>query len=232
MTPDAIVTGLLAALFSTLAVWLAFRQTVKGLQAQLQNEKSAIRDLESQLHQRQSEAAADRNRLELEHQERTKAIRSSAFEEGRQLGLAEGQRDHVTELTKQQESYAQRIALEREQVARETREKTRAEFEMQAKLYDVTVRPFVKVDMVKGLFKDEELVEAGYQYQLLVNGIPAFQPSVVIEETRRSSKVNEENISALLQVAERAARTAAELYLGAGAAAAKLGPAIVRRLVK
>jgi flagellar biosynthesis component FlhA len=232
MSPDAIVTGVLVALFSALAAWLAFRKTIKILESQLQHEKSEVRDLEGRLHQQQREAAAERNRLELEHQERGKAIRSSAFEDGRQLGLAEGQREHVTELTKQQESYAQRIAQEREQVARETREKTRAEFEMQAKLYDVSVRPYLNIDKVKGLFKDEELVEAGYQYQLLVNGIPAFQPSVVIEETRRSSKVNEENIKALLQVAERAAKAAAELYLGAGAAAAKLGPAIVRRLAK
>ena len=103
---------------------------------------------------------------------------------------------------------------------------------MQGKLFDVSVRPYLKVQNSKGLFKDQDIIEAGYQYQLLVNGIPAFQPSVIVEETRRSSKVNEENVKALLQVAERAAKAAADLYLGAGASAAKLGPAIIRRITK
>lgn len=141
-------------------------------------------------------------------------------------------RGHVAELTALQTTFAQRLATDRDETARDTRERTRAEFEMQVKLYDVSVRPYLKVDTVKGLFKDEEQVEAGYQYQLLVNGIPAFQPSVVIEETRRSSKVNEENINALLQVAERTAKAAAELYLGAGASVGKLGPAIIKRITK
>lgn len=232
MNLDVIVAVTFAALVAGLIAWLTFRHRLQAADARLQREKSAVRDLEAQLHEQHREAAAERNRLELEHIERGKAIRTSAFEEGRQLGLAEAQREHVTELTEQQVSYATRLAAEREQVARETREKTRAELEMQAKLFDVSVRPYVKTDKVKGFLKDDELIEAGYQYQLLVNGIPAFQPSVVIEETLRSSKVNEENVKALLQVAERAARTAAELYLGAGAAAAKLGPAIVKRLTK
>jgi hypothetical protein len=232
MTSESIAAAVISTLATATIVWLAIRRQLRAEEAQVLQLKSMVRDLEAQLHQQQREAAAERNRVELEHQERSRALRASAFEEGRQLGLAEAQRERVTELTAQQAAFVQRLAVEREEVARDTRERTRAEFELQAKLFDVSVRPYLKVDKVKGLLKDEEVIEAGYQYQLLVNGIPAFQPSVIIEETRRSSKVNEENLNALLQVAERAAKTAVELYLGAGASAVKLGPAIIRRIVK
>jgi hypothetical protein len=232
MNPESIFAAVISALGSASILWFVVRRQLRDEEAQVLEQKSMVRDLEAQLHRQQREAASERNRLELEHQERSRSLRASSFEEGRQLGIAEAQRERVTELTAQQATFAQRLAAEREEVARDTRERTRAEFELQAKLFDVSVRPYLKVDKVKGLLKDEEVMEAGYQYQLLVNGIPAFQPSVIIEETRRSSKVNEENLNALLQVAERAAKTAVELYLGAGASAAKLGPAIIRRIVK
>jgi len=232
MNSESIVAAVISAIAAASIVWFALRRQLQAEEAQVMQQKGMVRELEAQSHQQVREAAAERNRLELEHQERIRALRASTFEEGRQLGLAEAQRAHVTELTAQQATFAHRLATEREEAARETRERTRAEFELQAKLFDVSVRPYLKVDKVKGLLKDEEVVEAGYQYQLLVNGIPAFQPSVIIEETRRSSKVNEENLKALLQVAERAAKSAVELYLGTGASAAKLGPAIIRRIVK
>jgi hypothetical protein len=232
MNPEAIAASVVSALVAATIVWLAIRRQLRAEEAQVQQQKGLFRDLEVELHEQQRQSAAERNQAEIDHQERSKVVRATAFEEGRQLGLAEAQREHVTELTTQQVKYAQRLAEEREEVVRTTRERTRAEFELQAKLFDVSVRPYLNVDKVEGFFKDEDVIEAGYQYQLLVNGIPAFQPSVIIEERRRSSKVNEENVKALLQVAERAAKAAAELYLGAGASAARLGPAIIRRITK
>jgi hypothetical protein len=232
MNIESIGAAIASALAAFLTAWLFVRSQLRAAETERLQLKQTLRELEAESHEQQREAASERNRLELEYQERSKTVRASVFEEGRQLGLAEAQRERVTELTAQQVNFAQRLAAEREEVARDTRERTRAEFELQAKLFDVSVRPYLKVDKVKGLLKDEEVVEAGYQYQLLVNGIPAFQPSVIIEETRRSSMVNEENINALLQVAERTAKTAVELYLGAGASAAKLGPAIIRRVVR
>jgi hypothetical protein len=232
MNSDLVTVAVLSALLAAGVMWLFCRKQISTEVIQVQQQKALVREFEAQVHRQQREAAAERNQAELEHQDRNKAVRKIAFEEGRQLGLAEAQRERVTELTVQQEAFSQRLAAERDNLVRETRERTRAEFELQAKLYDVSVRPYLKVDAVKGLFKDGQVIEAGYQYQLLVNGIPAFQPTVVIEETRRQSKVNEENVKALLQVAERAAKAAAELYLGAGASAGKLGPAIVRRILK
>ena len=232
MNADTVLAAVFAAIAAAALTWLAFRRQAQVAEQLIQREKASVRGLEAQLHEQQRDAAAQLNRLELGCQERGKTIRASAFEEGRQLGRAESQRDHITELTAQQTTFAQRLAAERDEAARETREKTRAEFELQAKLYDVSVRPFLKIDKVKSFIREEVEVEAGYQYQLLVNGIPAFQPSIIIEERRRSSKLNEENINALLQVAERLAKTAAELYLGTGASVAKLGPAIIRRLAK
>lgn len=232
MNTDVVAAALGAAITSGGLVWIVMWRLLQSTDRRVQEQKAEARELERQFQQTQRDAATERNRLEVEHHEHCKKIRSAAFEEGRQLGLAEGQRDHVTELTAKQAQFGEQLATAREEAAREARERTRAEFELQSKLFDINVRPYLKIDKVKGLFKDEQVVEAGYQYQLLVNGIPAFQPSIVIEETRRDAKINEENISALLQVAEKTARAAAEMYLGVGASAAKLGPAVIRRLFK
>ncbi len=94
------------------------------------------------------------------------------------------------------------------------------------------ISPYVEVVAVKVLFKDEEETSAGYQYQLLVNGIPAFQPHVIIESKQRHSKVNEENVRAVLAFAKGSAEAAIQMYLGANAQLAKLGPEIVKRIDK
>lgn len=232
MSNDGILIALAAAIIGAGVGWFLQRRRLQAGEHLAQQQKEQIRELETRLLRQERDSVDERNKLEVEHHERIQAVRAAAFEEGRQLGRAESQRDHVVEMTAQQATFAQRLSTERDETAREARERARAEFEMQAKLYDVSVRPYLKVDTVKGLIRSQEQVEAGYQYQLLVNGIPAFQPSVVIEETRRSSKVNEESINALLQVAERAAKAAAELNLGAGASVAKLGPAIIKRIAK
>jgi len=232
ISAEYIAIAILFSVLTAVVMWLFQRKQLQVAQLLFQESKEQGRDFETEMHRKDREHSEERNRLEIEYHDKARTLRAHAFEEGRQLGLAEGQREHVNELTAQQHTFAQTLLTERDAAAQEARDRTRAELEMQAKLYDVSVRPYLKVDKVKGIFKDEEQVEAGYQYQLLVNGIPAFQPSVVIEETRRSSKVNEENFMALLQVAERAAKAAAELYLGAGASVAKLGPAIIKRITK
>ena len=55
---------------------------------------------------------------------------------------------------------------------------------------------------------------SGYQYQLLVNGMPAFSPHIVAERTETKKATNPELERALLQTAERAADAAIQLYLG------------------
>ena len=75
----------------------------------------------------------------------------------------------------------------------------------------VTVHPFVNTSRQRGLFAKETLIEVGYKYQLLIQGLPCFEPHTVIVETTKEKDVNDETIELLktkaVQLAELAANT-------------------------
>ena len=96
--------------------------------------------------------------------------------------------------------------------ADEARDQARRDFEQQAKLFSVEVQPYYEVTEVSQYFKTEYEARTGYQYQLRVNEIPAFQPHVIIESTERRKKSKDENID---RVASRAAAIALDLAQGA-----------------
>ena len=131
------------------------------------------------------------------------------------------------------ESEARRLMKlqeERESSASDAREQLRAEYELQSKLFSVQISPLVRIVEDKGLFSSEFKTEVGYQYQLLINGIPAFQPHVLIERNEVRKEVNEERIDELIKVAKQIAEGAIDLYLGANGQFAKLAMPIVKRL--
>ena len=105
MTAELLIACIASLLAGGLITWLVLRRSIHAADESLKQYKGMVRDLEAQVHERQHEAAIERNRLELEHQERMKAIRADASEEGRQLGLAEAKHDRITELTAQQASF-------------------------------------------------------------------------------------------------------------------------------
>ena len=65
-----------------------------------------------------------------------------------------------------------------------------------------------------------------------MNGIPAFAPHVVAEQTEVKKEVNPEVERLLVQTAERAADAAITLYLGGSPQFAKLAEPIIKRLPK
>lgn len=221
-------TGLLVAGIS----FFLWRRASAGVISQLHGRESEIQDLSRKLYAAEQEYLAEKNRIELKHQDDLRTARAAALEEGRSLGREESRSEHIKTLTDQQASWAERLQEGRKQSYQEGYDHARAEAELQSKLFDVKISPYVEVAAAKGMFRSQEEVRAGYQYQLLVNGIPAFQPHVIIERREVSSKANEENIKAMVNFAADAAKGAISLYLGGGSRFVKLGAPIVKRLVK
>ncbi len=189
--------------------------------------EALVHEAEKRFHLREREFLTEKNQIATDSSAASRSEASKAFEEGRLLGKAENQRDHVIELAKQRETSASKLQEEREKAAADAREKLRAEYELQAKLFSVKISPYFKVGDDKGWVRTQHDVNIGYQYQLLINGIPAFQPHVVIERSESFSAIDEKVKTQLLNVATGLAEAAISTYLGASPQFAKLAPAII-----
>ncbi len=220
-----------ATLVAIIAFWLWNRASIRKDKA-LAEQHGRNRELEKEIHIRERDFLAERNKLELERLEMIRIAQGEAFEKGKQQGLAENNATHITELTNQRYELLKQAEQEREQVVEEAREKLRAEYELQTKLFTVKITPYVSIKESKGFIQNEFETVAGYQYQLLVNGIPAFSPHVVPEHTEVKRSLNPEVEKALIQTAQRAADSAIDMYLGGNGQFAKLAEPIIKRLPK
>lgn len=72
----------------------------------------------------------------------------------------------------------------------------------------VQVKPYVVKIKDKGIIFDSHSATIGFQYQLLVNGIPCFQPHVTIEQEYSGTEVNEERLKWLTEQAFKVAQLA------------------------
>lgn len=220
------------SLIALIVAFILWRRASVKLRNELASKDASARELEKQLHIKDRDFLEERNRIELSSAESLRAAKAASFEEGRQLGLAESQRDHINELASKHAELCKKFEIERQQAVEDAREMLRAEYELQTKLFSVKISPYVKITQDKRLFKDKYEAISGYQYQLLVNGIPAFSPHVVPERTETIKAINEELEQALIQAANLAAEGAITLYLGGSPQFAKLAPLIVERLTK
>ena len=84
----------------------------------------------------------------------------------------------------------------------------------------VLVHPFVNTSIEKGLIRNSSVVEVGYKYQLMVQGIPCFPPHDVVVERQSKVEVDEKALAAwsakALELAEGVSR------IGGGGAASAL----------
>lgn len=83
-----------------------------------------------------------------------------------------------------------------------------------SKAFSVTVRPYIKKLKDDGFLKKMNRVQVGYLYQLQINGIPCFDPHVVIEQHYEEREVNQEVIERMTKLALEAARTAVAIQAG------------------
>ena len=224
----ASVTAALVAVIAFLLWNRASDRQAKALAKQLE----ASRELEKEIHIRERDFLAERNRLEIEKSDAIRMAEIGAFARGREQGVVENHAAHISELATQRSELLKKVEEEREGAASEAREKVRAEYELQSKLFTVKITPYVSITEDKGLIRNEFETVAGYQYQLLVNGIPAFSPHLVPEHTEVKRSLNPEVERSLIQTAQRAADAAIDMYLGGNGQFAKLAAPIIKRLPK
>lgn len=221
--------AIVATVLISSALW---RHASAKLRDEMAIQIAATRELEKQLHIKDREFLEERNRIELLSAENLRFAKTASFEEGRLVGVAESHRDHINELAALRTELCTKLEIERQQAGEDARERLRAEYELQIKLFSVKISPYVKITEDKGLFGDKYETVAGYQYQLLVNGIPAFSPHVVPERIETKKAINEELEHMLIRTAQQAAETAIQLYLGGSPQFAKLAPILIERMNK
>jgi len=230
--PTTLLTALIAIVGTAAAGGFFWRRASIIQQCAYKDQVNTARELEKRLHEQARDFLAERNQLELAQMEKLKNARSQAFEEGRQLGLSEARATHVNELADQRKALFDAFETARDQAVAEAMEKVRTEYEIQSKLFGVKISPYVSIKEERNLIRHCYETVSGYQYQLLVNGIPAFAPHVVAEKTEVKKVVNSEVERLLVQSAERAADAAIKMYLGGSSQFATLAEPIIRRLPK
>ena len=109
----------------------------------------------------------------------------------------------------------------------EARSSQRAEFESQLKSFTVNVSPWVEIRELGTVVFKRYRERSGYQYQLIVNGIPAFDPHVMTLHDQTKQSVDED---ALLRMATHAAQLVLDTYSGASQIF-KMAAPVVRTLV-
>ena len=80
-------------------------------------------------------------------------------------------------------------------------------------MFSVAISPYVKMVTDKGVIWNDYKAIAGYQYQLLINGIPAFEPHVVKIQETEIKEVTEEAKKRFFDIADKAVDAAVSTYL-------------------
>ena len=229
---DPILVAVLTSIVVGISAALIFRRLASGLRAKLKVSSTLANEAERLVHLKEMECLAERNKTEIAHIQALNQARSLSFEEGRKQGNVEKELEAAMQLADQRNEFAIRLQAEKEQAANEAREKQRAEYELQAKLFSVKISPYVQLLTDKGVIYDDYEAKAGYQYQLLVNGIPAFQPHIVVERHEKIKEIDQAIKSTFLSLAKTCAEAAVTTYLGASPQFAKLAPEIVEQIEK
>lgn len=201
-----------AIALTTVLFLIWHRLAVRKQTEQSKNDQQRINELELQVHAVERQFGQERNAIESAHH----------------VALGE-ERQKLADLHRQ---HAQALADERKEVTASVREQARRDFETQSSLFSVAVRPYVRVISDNGYFTNRYESQTGYQYQLLINGIPAFQPHIVIESIENTATFNDENLKELILLATKAAEAAVALYAGKAGRSVNITQAIVERVSK
>lgn len=202
-------SGILGFLVS----YLFFHRSIQVKNNQIITQESAARELEKRIHLVEAESLQSRNKLEMSHHEKEKSLRDNLNKEAYDLGVASCKKDHQIEIANLRSEYRELINNQVKEAEERAKTLAKLEFEAQAKAFSVSIRPYVRVEKDSGIIFDDHKSYTGYQYQLLVNGIPAFQPHIVIEKTEEIKQADKETILHLVKIAESSARSAISTYL-------------------
>ncbi len=157
-------------------------------------------------HQLDSQAALER--LQLQHVETLQAAeaRRSTLEAQCDQQLAALQASHTAALagalSQSDRQHELDLRAERQQLQERHERALQAvqqRFDKQLKKIEspltVLVHPFVNTSVDKGLIRNSSVIEVGYKYQLLVQGIPCFPPHDVVVERQSKVEVDEQALA-------------------------------------
>lgn len=203
-------TVILLLLFAGLGAsvsWLFFRYKNETIHTKLHQAIGAIRNLEKNQFLREQEFRQEQHKNALSHMDAISSVQDEYFKKGFERGMQENT-SHI------KSQYEDIIRSERDKSANEAREKCRAEYELQSKLFNISIKPYIRISTENSFWKKRHNSKIGYQFQLLVNGIPAFQPHIVIENENLHEEVNDKMIELLINNARKLAESAIQAYIG------------------
>ncbi|MEZ2742660.1 hypothetical protein ACBP93_08515 [Paenalcaligenes hominis] len=221
------------ALVVVIAITIYSNRSRKALIQNVSESTQALRSLEKDFHQKEMVFINEKNKfIEEQHLEIQRKL-EKAKQEGVLIGQRDAAKSHLIEIEKLGIAHQKEILKERVLAAEEAKAAQRAEFEQQVKLFSVKISPYVKIKKDTGIIYDSHSSEFGYQYQLLVNGIPAFSPHVIIERSEELKKLNQESIDAIVALATESAKLAASTYLkGTASGAVHMSKAVIEQTGK
>ena len=132
-----------------------------------------------------------------------------------QRRLAELGAAHLAQLQSEREQHQQQLQASLLDAERRFAEQVK---KIQSPL-TVLVHPFVNTSVEKGLVRNSSVVEVGYKYQLMVQGIPCFPPHDVVVERQSKVEVDEKAIAAWSAKALELAEGVSRVGGGGGASA-------------
>lgn len=222
---------ILSAVVTATVMSILHSRKGRGLNQKIQELDTQINEHQKSVHRLEAEHLRSKNAIEIEHHEISKKIKEQHYSEGYDHGLAASQKDHLVETTNIKSAHRDELTRREAEGEKNGRAIAKMEHEAQVKAFSVEIRPYVRVEKDSGLIRDDYKSYTGYQYQLLVNGIPAFQPHVVVEHTEEFKEVDKKTLAELLSLAHKAADIAATVYLGGSPSGAlRIGQEIVQQV--
>jgi|SRR6185312_4458366 len=226
----ALVLAFIAGSFLT-AIY--FRSEKKGMSKKLDESEEKFRSLDKVRYEIEASKLRDRNDSDAKHHDEIKLVRASSYKEGLEDGKVSCQKDHQMDVININSRHKDEIAKARVEAESEGRRIAAIEHESRVKAFSISIHPYVRIEKDEGIIVDDYRCEMGYQYQLLVNGVPAFQPHVVVEQIEEHKKVDKEMVKEFANMAAKLAKEAVDSYLtGVSGTAVKVGGEIVRNVKK
>lgn len=219
------ICGVIITFFAMLFI---NNKKLKLINMELVDEINKNRQLEKDFHVHEAKFLAEKNKLEMQNYQIIKESKQKSFDEGYLKGQEDSLKDFLikkSELESQFKEEIRKVELDNFEMGKK---KGQSEFEQLNSIFTVAVSPYVNIKTDKGIFSDDHLSEIGYKYQLLVKGIPAFQPHICIEKREEIKEINNERIDKLSELAIEVTKQAIGSYLqGLPNAVFKIGTTVV-----
>lgn len=220
---------LIALVFFCVGFFLRYRQLF-DIRQQLGQHLERANQAEKYIHIKEMEFIDEKNKNNVEHSDALNHARAMSFEDGRRHERANAELELSKKISDQRKELEERFRNEKEAEIKEFSDRIRAEYELRTKIFSIVVSPYLFKSDISGFFSSKAEVRVGYQYQLFVNGVPAFSPHVIVERSEMCEKYDEDVRRKFLDVAFSMAQVVVETYLGRGGGL--LGPAVIKEVGK